>query len=93
MVIDLNEAIALYLKHYPGGNEAEFASHYGQAAATIKDQVQAILNEAMNVEADWNRMSLNDAGDYVETVMHERHPNLKPRTLQAIGNYYTYQVR
>jgi hypothetical protein len=38
-------------------------------------------------------MSLNDAGDYVETVMHERHPNLKPRTLQAIGNYYTYQVR
>jgi hypothetical protein len=38
-------------------------------------------------------MSLNDAGDYVETVMHERHPKLKPPTLQAIGNYYTYQVR
>ncbi len=38
-------------------------------------------------------MSLNEAGDYVEAVMHERHPTLTKQSLTAIGNFYTFQMR
>jgi hypothetical protein len=47
----------------------------------------------MRLEPDWSRLSLNEAGDYVESVMHERHPELTPRALEAIGNYYTFLMR
>jgi hypothetical protein len=90
---DVNEAIVLHLRRYPGSNQAEFESHYGQEAEAAKDQVRAILNEAMRVEPDWNRMTLNEAGDYVESVMHERHPDLSPKALESIGNYYTFLMR
>ncbi|OBJ05317.1 hypothetical protein A5660_16805 [Mycobacterium alsense] len=91
--IDLNHAITLYLRRYPGSNQVEFESHFGSVAPAAKDQVRAILNEAMKVEPDWNRMTLNEAGDYVEAVMHQRHPSLTPQALEAIGNYYTFQMR
>jgi hypothetical protein len=93
MVMDVSEAIVLYLRRYPSSNKVEFESHFGSEAATVKDGVHAILNEAIKVEPDWNRMSLNEAGDYVVAVMHERHPKLTPHALRAIGNYYTYQMR
>ncbi|ETZ32612.1 hypothetical protein L843_4139 [Mycobacterium intracellulare MIN_061107_1834] len=38
-------------------------------------------------------MSLNEAGDYVEAVMRERHPTLTKQALTAIGNFYTFQMR
>jgi hypothetical protein len=91
--VDLNEAIVLYLRRYPGSNRDEFESHFGSADSLAMEQVRAILNEAMRVEPDWNRMSLNEAGDYVEAVMRERHPGLSPQALEAIGNYYTFQMR
>jgi len=56
-------------------------------------KVRRILKEAMQVEPDWNRLSLNEAGDYVESEMHKRHPELSPKALEAIGNYYTYLMR
>lgn len=90
---DLSDAIALYLKCYPGKNEAEFNAYYGSASENANEQVRLILNEAMRVDTDWNRLSLNEAGDYVEAVMHERHPELTPKALEAIGNYYTYLMR
>lgn len=90
---DLSEAIALYLKRYPGRNEEEFNSYYGSASGNVRERVRSILNEAMKVEPDWNRLTLNEAGDYVESVMHERHPELTPKALEAIGNYYTYLMR
>ncbi|MUL81561.1 MULTISPECIES: hypothetical protein [unclassified Mycolicibacterium] len=92
--IDINEAITLYLKHYPGRNDAEFASHFGPVAVGVaKDRVRLILDEAMGIKPDWNSMSLNDAGDYVEAVMHDRHPEISGKSLECIGNYFTYLMR
>jgi hypothetical protein len=92
--IDLSEAITLYLKHYPGKNDAEFETRYGSELATAaKENVQSILQEAMKVEPDWSRLSLNEAGDFVESVMRDRHPELSKEALTAIGNYYTYLMR
>jgi hypothetical protein len=91
--VDVNRAIVLYLRRYPGTNRIEFESHFGSRATIAMEQVRAILDEAMKVEPDWNRMTLNEAGDYVEAVMHERHPSLTPQALEAIGNYYTFQMR
>jgi hypothetical protein len=52
-----------------------------------------ILDEAMRVNPDWSKVDLNGAGDFVESVMSERHPGLTGKALTAIGNYYTYQMR
>jgi hypothetical protein len=90
---NLSDAIALHLKRYPGKNEEEFNSFYGSASENAREQVKVLLHEAMQVEPDWNRLSLNEAGDYVESVMHERYPELMPKALEAIGNYYTYLMR
>lgn len=91
--VDLNEAVVLYLSRYPASNRAEFDSRFGPAAAAVMEWVRSVLNEAMRVEPDWDRMTLNDAGEYVEAVMRERHPSLTPQALEAIGNYYTFQTR
>ena len=90
---DLSDAVALYLQRYPGKNDEAFNSFYGPASAQAHEQVRRILKEAMQVEPDWNRLSLNEAGDYVESEMHKRHPELSPKALEAIGNYYTYLMR
>lgn len=90
---DLSNAVALHLKRYPGKNEEEFNSYYGAVSSYAQEQVRLILNEAMQIEPDWDRLSLNEAGDYVESVMHERHPELTRKALEAIGNYYTYLMR
>ncbi len=91
--IDVNEAIVLYLRRYPGSNRTEFESHFGSRAAIANDKVHELLNEAMRLEPDWNSMTLNEAGDFVEAAMHERHPSLTPQALESIGNFYTFQMR
>ncbi|MCV7444277.1 hypothetical protein AWB91_16775 [Mycobacterium paraense] len=91
--VDLSEALVLYLRGYPASNRAEFESRFGPAAAAVTERVRVILDEAMRVEPDWDDMTLNEAGDYVQTVMRERHPGLSPQALEAIGNYYTFQMR
>ncbi len=91
--VDINDAITLHLKHYPGKNDEAFDVHFGSAASVAKQAVRLILDEAMQLKPDWNSMSLNDAGDYVESVMHERHPELSPEARECIGNYYTYRMR
>ena len=92
--IDVSDAIIVYLRRYPGKNDAEFQTRFGaDGAKAAMEQVRLILGEAIKIQPDWNRMSLNDAGDYVETVMRERHPNLSRGALEAIGNYFTYLVR
>lgn len=92
--IDLSEAITLYLTHYPGKNDAEFDTQYGnELAPATRENVHAILQEAMKVEPDWSRLTLNEAGDFVESVIHDRHPDLSKEALAAIGNYYTYLMR
>lgn len=89
----LSDAVALYLKRYPGKSDDEFTAEYGPASESVLAQVKAILQEAIQIEPDWNRLSLNEAGDYVESVMHERHPDLSAKALDAIGNYYTFLMR
>jgi hypothetical protein len=92
--IDVSHAIALYLKRYPAVNDTEFDSFYGPSIALVaRGRVRKILDEAMRVEPDWNGFDLNGAGDHVESVMRERHPDLNDEALMAIGNYYTYLMR
>jgi hypothetical protein len=91
--IDVSEAIALYLKKYPGKNHDEFESYYGARVDLAKEYVRRIIDEATRVEPDWKRLDLNGAGDFVTSVMHERHPDLSSGALIAIGNYYTYLMR
>lgn len=92
--IDINEAIRLYLEHFPGGNDADFASYFGPAAAGVARRlVRALLDEALSINPDWNSMDLNEAGDYVESVMQDRHPELSRKSLDCIGNYFTYLMR
>jgi hypothetical protein len=91
--LDLNHAITLYLKHYPGKNLEEFDSYYGSASVNARQQVRSILDEVIRINPDWDRLSLSEAAGYVESVKHERHPELTPEALRAIGNYYTYLVR
>jgi hypothetical protein len=92
--IDASDAIVVYLRRYPGKNDEEFQAHFGADDATAAlGQVRAILDEAIKIEPDWSRMSLNDASDYVEAVRHERHPELSRQALEAIGNYFTYLMR
>lgn len=92
--IDAGEALVLYLKHYPGKNDDEFDAFYGpEKAQSARELVRRLLEEAMSIKPDWSTMSLNDAGDYVESEMHSRHPSLSPKALESIGNYYTYLMR
>lgn len=91
--VDINDAITLHLKHYPGKNDEAFDAHFGSTATSARHSVRSILEEAMQLKPDWNSMSLNEAGDFVESVMHERHPELSPKALECIGNYYTYLMR
>jgi hypothetical protein len=91
--IDLSEAVTIFLRRYPGKNNEEFESRYGTAVDSVRDSVRKILEEAMRVEPDWSKLDLNGAGDFVEAVMHDRHPELSTKALIAIGNYYTYLMR
>ena len=50
---NLSEAVALYVKRYPGKDELEFDMHYGPAAEQVLEQVKLLLREAMSVEPDW----------------------------------------
>lgn len=91
--LDLSEAIVIFLRKYPGKNIAEFEATYGGDADSVRFSVQEMLNESMKINPDWSTLDLNGAGDFVESTMHERHPELTTLALKAIGNFYTYQMR
>jgi len=91
--VDLSEAVTLFLNGYPGKSDAQFDAHYGEKAQDARSAVRAILEETMKVEPDWSSLSLNEAGDYVQSVMQGRHPNSSSEALTGIGNYYTYLMR
>lgn len=90
---DLSDAVALYLKRHPAKNDDEFNARYGSESDAIEAEVKQLLREATQIEPDWVRLSLDEAGDYVESVIHERHPELTATALQAIGNYFTFTMR
>ncbi|BBX99007.1 hypothetical protein [Mycobacterium lacus] len=92
--IDISKAIELYLKHYPGKNDAEFDSFFGPALASIaRAKVRTILDRAMKVKVDWTGLSLVEGGEVVKSVMHDEHPELSAKALASIGHYYTYLMR
>lgn len=88
---DLSETIVVFLKNYPGKNEEEFDERYDSTGA--RDAVGAILDETMKIQMDWTDKSLNDIGDEVERVMHQRHPALSAAALDSLANYFTYLVK
>lgn len=90
-VDDLSEAIALFLKHYPGRNDEEFQARV--TAQDRRDAVRAVLDETMRVQVEWGRKSLAEIGDEVRDVMRERHPELSDEALHQLGNYFTYLVK
>lgn len=92
-MFDVSEAIVLLLKHYPGSNDSEFDLRYGAEAPSARASVHSFLQEAMKLDPDWSHLTLNEAGDFVQSVMHDRHPELSTRALESIGNYFTYLVR
>lgn len=82
--INISEAIALYLRNYPGNNDAEFDPLHGQGdALAAKEAVRTILKQAIKLVLDWNSASLRAAGQYVESVMRDRHFDLFRRAPNA----------
>jgi hypothetical protein len=55
--------------------------------------VRALIHEATKAEPDWDSLTLNEAGDFVESVMQERHPDLTAEAIACIGNCYVYLMR
>jgi hypothetical protein len=92
--IDISQAIVLYLKNYPGKNDEAFDSSFGpELAPVVRTKVRSILDEAMKVDVDWNGKSLIEGGEFVKSVMADKHHELSPQALASIGHYYTYLMR
>lgn len=88
--LNVSDAIVVFLKNYPGKNEEEFHATFDDGA---REAVRAILDETGKIRMDWTGKSLNDIGDEVERVMHERHPELSASALDSLANYFTYLVK
>ena len=54
--IVLSDAVALYLKNYPGKNDTEFNDDYGGHAASARAAVQQILDETLRFRPDWSQI-------------------------------------
>ncbi|WP_445169203.1 hypothetical protein ACTXG7_07695 [Mycolicibacterium sp. Dal123E01] len=91
--LELNAGICVYLKHYPGKNDDEFAQLFEGRSDQILARVRELLTEAMKVEVDWTGLTLSEGGDVVRDIMAQRHPELAPEALAAIRRYYTYLMR
>lgn len=89
--MDINEAIVLYLKHYPSSNKEEFRSVFKDESHEAA--VRAILDETMQTNIEWGHKTLIELGDEVQSIMHERHPELSTEALRRLGNYFTYLVK
>lgn len=89
--MNLSEAIILYLKNYPGDNKEEFFSIVD--SEIDRDAVRAILDETTAIKIEWGSKSLAEIGEEVESILHERHPELSPDALERLGNYFTYLVK
>ena len=91
--IDASEAVTLWLKRSPLSNEAAFTARYGGLAEQARAVVLALTHEASRLDPDWSRLTLAEAGDWVRSVMSERHPDLSDAALECIANSYTYLMR
>ncbi|MDJ1115534.1 hypothetical protein [Microbacterium dauci] len=54
---------------------------------------QAIIEECLAVDVDWNSHSLSEGGRRAQAVIAERHPELTPEALEALYWAFTYNWR
>lgn len=87
----ISEAVEIYLKNYPGDNKEEFFSIVD--AEADRDAVRALLDETTKISIEWGDKSLIEIGQEVENTLHERHPELSPKALERLGNYFTYLIK
>ncbi|REK73931.1 hypothetical protein DX116_00880 [Aeromicrobium endophyticum] len=89
---DLSEAVALFLKRYPGKNDDEFRSRVTDPA--LQEAVRSLLDETMTIQVDWDvRTTLPDIGDEVRDVVRQRHPDLSDAAVDNLASYFTYLVK
>lgn len=89
---DLSEAVALFLKRYPGKNDDEFRSRVTDPA--LQEAVRSILDETMTIQVDWDlNTTLPEIGDEVRDVVRQRHPDLSDAAVDKLANYFTYLVK
>jgi len=91
--LELNAAICVYLKNYPGSNADQFDDLFGDRAEELHGRVRKILTETIKIDLDWTGLTLRDGGSAVMSIMAERHPDLSAEALSALRNYYTYLMR
>lgn len=88
---DLSEAVVVFLRRYPGRNDEEFDARF--PAESVRDAVQALLDETTRIRIEWGDKNLIEIGADVEEVLAERHPELSGPARRKLRNYFTYQVR
>ena len=89
--VGLNDAIVLFLKHFPGKNDDEFLAVVEDEA--IRGAVRSILDETQSIRIEWGQKTLTELGREAREVMHQRHPELSDAALESLGNYFTYLVK
>lgn len=89
--MNISEAINVYLTNYPRSNKEEFESKFPEEDDYAA--VRAILDETVQIQVEWDGMSLSQIGDAVREVLHERHPELSEEAVKHLSNYYTYLVK
>lgn len=89
--MDISQAIVLFLKHHPVGNEEEFCSRVDQKRD--REAVRAILDETMRIPIHWDGKTLVDIGNEVGEALRARHPELSAPAIRKLRNYFTYLVK
>ncbi len=90
---DINEAIVIFLRRYPGKNTEEFDSVFGESASWMLGKVRETLDEAMRTEVNWDGLSLIEGGEAMKSIMAAQHPELSEAALVALARYYTFLMR
>ena len=95
---ELSQAMVLYLgfgvEISPSSNQQKVISVYGaEKAASLIEDVMAIIDETNHVTVDWSKVDLAGAGQLVRDVMHKAHPNLDGAALDAIAWKFTFDWR
>jgi hypothetical protein len=95
---DLSQAVVLCLGYgvalAPIFDGAKLIEIYGQqAGARLLNDVQQLTDEASQIPVDWATTSLEAAGIAVHAEMHNRHPNLDSKALDAIAWKFTFDWR
>ena len=95
---DLSQAVVLFLGHgvalSPACNGAKLIEVFGQEKGeSLLSDVLKLANEASQIPIDWAITSLDAAGIAVQGEMHNRHPYLDSKALDALAWKFTFDWR